>query len=337
LLALFKEGGNSQRLHGKTYVELGLDRKATGVDTELLKQRLDSELAANTMPKFVVTGERLHRFDDSTPRIRDYFRQYFDDIRIIVYVREPVSWATSRTQHTVATGKGSLHSIYDLNSRQWSRILPSYRQELEPYINLYGRDKVDIRIFDPRRFVGGSLIRDFSAAIGEPALGEELPEEIRNVSLCYEAVLLTSEFQRAMAARGEEIQRKGFKKLQRRLKKKLPGTKFNLPASIAAEVRARVVDDVAWLHDTVQENVFGTPPRGEEPAWADMVLKEVSKIISKQGSGAEGESAEKAAWADVIEALGLQFAAGRRGRVLLSRKPLEPEAAQSSQVAVLGA
>jgi hypothetical protein len=125
-----------------------------------------------------------------------------------------------------------------------------------------------------------------------------------------------------MAARGEEIHRKGFKKLQRRLKKKLPGTKFSLPASIAAEIRARVVDDVAWLHDTVQEIVFGTPPRGEEPAWADTVLKEVSKIVSKQGSGAEGESAEKAAWADVIEVLGLQFAAGRRGRVLLSRKPL---------------
>jgi hypothetical protein len=72
LLALFREVGINSSLHGVTYLELGLDRTETAVDIGLLKQRLDEELAANTMKKFIVTGERLHRFDGSTPVRREH-------------------------------------------------------------------------------------------------------------------------------------------------------------------------------------------------------------------------------------------------------------------------
>jgi hypothetical protein len=210
-------------------------------------------------------------------------------------------------------------------------MLPAYRRDLEPYINLYGRDNVDIRIFDRQHFVGGNLMTDFSAAIGEPALGEELPDEVRNAALCYEGVLLTSEFHRAMTQRGEEIPRKSFKKLQRRLKN-LTGAKFGLPAPIAAEVRARVADDIAWLRETLHANVFDTPPAsGAEPVWSDAVLQRVAKIVRKQRDGAEGDSSEKAAWSEVIEALGLGVAEGRRGRFQLSRKPSEEKAPEPAE------
>jgi hypothetical protein len=285
----------------------------------MILRRFDDELAANTLPKFVFSSELLFRFGDHITRMRDHVQRYFSDIRIIAYVREPVSYSTSRVQHAVTHRRATLDELYGRTGER-SLVTLEYRKNLEPYIELFGRDAVDIRIFDRKQFVGGDLMSDFCAALGEPKLAQELPNEPRNPALCYEGVLLASEYQAAMARRGEKIGDKDFKKLLSRLRD-LKGVPFSLPASVAAEVQARAADDVAWLRQTLNPQVFEVPAAsGGQPAWSDAVLRQASKAVRKRRGGAETDGEGKAVWLDVLDALGFGHVEGKRGRLEISRR-----------------
>ncbi len=78
-----------------------------------------------------------------------------------MYVRDPYEFATSAFLQRLKSGS-------TLDNPRRRLPLPEYRNKLQPYIDAFGRENVDIRIFDRRRFIGGDLISDFLAAIGEP-------------------------------------------------------------------------------------------------------------------------------------------------------------------------
>lgn len=100
-----------------------------------------------------------------------------------------------------------------------SPIIPHYRRQLEPYFEAFGRDHVDVRPFDRRRFVDGDLIADFCRAIGAgPEVVAVLPKPWNNPRTSHEALLLIEQHyrilaeRRAAAGRGERKKTKKTKK-----------------------------------------------------------------------------------------------------------------------------
>lgn len=90
-------------------------------------------------------------------RIAQQLRPHFDIIKVIGYVRPPVSYMQSLFQQLVKSGKAELKPM---------RLYPQYRRRLEPWIEVFGKNSVALAKFDRSDLKGGDIVTDFSARIG---------------------------------------------------------------------------------------------------------------------------------------------------------------------------
>src|SRR5688500_10321695 len=112
------------------------------------EQELLELLSANRSSKLLISGEGLSMLPPaSVAKLKEILDPYADAYRIIVYVRDPYEFTSSSVQQHFKAG-------YALGDPNLPLTLPRYRQKIDKYIRLFGRENVDIRIFDPKRFVG---------------------------------------------------------------------------------------------------------------------------------------------------------------------------------------
>jgi hypothetical protein len=273
---------------------LDAEARLTGTDRAALVQAFDSALTANKMPKLVISAEMLFWFRPKhVAAMKAHLSPFFDEMRIIVYVRDPVSWASSNVQQIMKHSKRTLEEVCNPEAIATgeSPIIPSYRAGLEPYIQLFGREAVDIRVFDRGSFIGGDLISDFCAAVGAPSLAGGLTGEIRNPSLSYEAVLLVDQYKTLLAARDEQDLLSKVATFHKRMKG-LEGTRFVLPRETLEQVRTAVADDVGWLRGVMNADVFADsypPEAANGPAWSASTLRRLAEMID-EGSTARSSS-----------------------------------------------
>jgi hypothetical protein len=205
-------------------------------------------------------------------------------------VRDPISWASSRAQQEMRGIKKNAQTLDELCAPEAieageSPIVPHYRAGLEPYIEAFGRGAVDIRLFDRNHFMSGDLIADFCVAIGEPSLASSLSNDVQKPSLSYEAVLLLNQYKKLLAARDDQDLPSKAVAFYKRIMN-LEGTRFTLPLEILERIRAVVADDVAWLRQTMNSEVFEDTYLLEVatgPAWSASTLRQLVEIID-QGS-----------------------------------------------------
>jgi hypothetical protein len=128
----------------------------------------------------------IHLTSDELVKIREWLMTYTDSIFVIMYAREAISYARSgmsqRVKKGVRIGVGM--------------DLPfiSYKVLIEKLIAVYGREAVNVRIFEPEKMKGESVVLDFlslfnfSKANFEQKLTITTP--IANRSLSLEAMLV---------------------------------------------------------------------------------------------------------------------------------------------------
>jgi hypothetical protein len=285
--ALYGTLPDRRRLRPAVYEQLGLDRHTGVFEKADLLRLFEAELAANTMPTFVASGERLFGmpllYPGAAQRMADHLRPLFQSVRIIAYVREPAGFASSRAQQIVKNGHHTLRELTDpaaIRSRE-SVIVPRYRECLTEYMGAFGDAAVEIREFSRDRFVGGDLIVDFCTVIGAPALAADLPKEERNASLSLEAVTLLDSYNAHIVARDGQSNRAETVSLRRRLAD-LPGARFALPPDTIEQVKAEVADDVAWLRKVAGADLFSRveQPRSETPAWSEETTGYLAKLLA---------------------------------------------------------
>jgi hypothetical protein len=293
LTALFGTDPERKPLHrfiSKTRAKPLIGAEAADFDKSALLRYFDQVLAANNMPKLVMSGEMLFGFRrEQVAAMREHLSRFFDEIRVIVYVRDPISWASSNAQQVLKNSSRTLDDICELEAIAAgdSSIVPYYRAGLEPYLEAYGRQAVDIRLFDRSHFINGDLIADFCAAIGEPSLASSLTGAVRNPSLCYEAVLLVDEYKALLAARSDQALSSKVAAFHKRMKS-LEGTRFALPRETLESVWVAVADDVAWLRQIMNAEVFKDthpPEAAARPAWATTTLRQLVEMIDQASDG----------------------------------------------------
>lgn len=281
--------GNAKRLKGEVVKTLGLAKGIGGYDVGRVVEAMTAKFAARRAETMIVSGEGFFNMDDEEcARFRELLAPHFDEIRIIAYLRDPVSWASSRAQENIKHG----HSIAELTGSvvddpARSPIVPRYRERLERWFRVFGRQAVTLRPFDRARFVGGDLIADFLAAAGaRPEVAALVGRPWNNPRTSHEALLLIESHYRMLgrrraaggsAAPGDE---KAAKKALKAAKKAaaadddmgflgktddpayrslnywfrtdiraVPGTPFRLPSPVLERVWAAVQDDLVWLRD----------------------------------------------------------------------------------------
>jgi hypothetical protein len=104
---------------------------------------------------FIISGEQLSLLShDGVRRLRAFVAPYFDDVKIIVYVREPLSFLRSAMQQRIKGGK------------RYSHLPKLYKSRIIHYVQEFGDENVIVRPFLSEAFAGGDLFTDFFASLG---------------------------------------------------------------------------------------------------------------------------------------------------------------------------
>jgi len=88
--------------------------------------------------------------------LRDLIVRYADNILVVGYIRSPKSYMESSFQQQVKTKKAQfdLHSLY-----------PRYRQRLEKFDEVFGKENVLFWKFDPSNLLNSCVIQDFCSRL----------------------------------------------------------------------------------------------------------------------------------------------------------------------------
>ena len=110
-----------------------------------------------------LAGRRLNR-----PLFREFITalQSFSDVKLIVYLRRQDNYLMSAYQQRLRIGR-----MHGETCCQWAFSFgkmagADYRDCLEWFLPIIGKDNVSVRVFESGQFVDGSLIQDFLQTVG---------------------------------------------------------------------------------------------------------------------------------------------------------------------------
>lgn len=255
----------SQRYTHPVTTNAGLSKS----DVDRLSEKVDRDLRAffSEQPDKikVISGEELSTLSvEDVGAVRAFLRELDVETRVIIYIRNYFGFMNSEAQELVKWG-WNLNDIVATVSRG-NIIQPNYRRRIEKYISQFGRENVDIRIFDPKIMAGGDLLRDFCKAIGAESARAELDERTINTSVSGVSVRLLSELNRLSArpADGQELEQSRVDRLRKTiLAAGGERFKFNSPAVIAA-YRDSIRADAEYIRTLLGDEVHQLLVR-EEP------------------------------------------------------------------------
>lgn len=170
---------------------------------ERLRNAVRSEIEA--MPASIhtvlVTSEHLHsRLVDvkEVQRVADIFTGLFGSTRVVVYLRRQDKLATSLYSTALRAGWTHTSPFKDGAAAAQGHYY-DYGGLLSRWGQVFGRDSITARIFEPRQFEGGSLHSDFLHACGLPGLAagwqvgqqqnEALPAPVASTVLAFNQAL----------------------------------------------------------------------------------------------------------------------------------------------------
>ena len=125
----------------------------------------------------IVSAENLPRLSASEiQQLQEFAAPYFDRLRAIVYVRDPLKAIRSQWEQDVKELREPMSGEEVL---QRTKIRMGYRF-LERWATCLGRENLTVRKFDPAAFHNGSLLDDFFHALGLQGLTEDVVEEVES-------------------------------------------------------------------------------------------------------------------------------------------------------------
>jgi hypothetical protein len=140
------------------------DRKAA---IAIWQQEFDEEIARRPDHSWVVSSEHIHsrilHNESCLEKMAAYVKERFDEVQIIVYLREPLSAALSLWSTAVLNG-AALTDLPLPDNEYWHRLCchRSTIDQLEKWFPGQFRP----RLFAPENWIDGDIIRDFSVATG---------------------------------------------------------------------------------------------------------------------------------------------------------------------------
>jgi hypothetical protein len=258
---------------------------------DAIKRKLRDEFSKNKSPKMVISAEGLSTVYNGAEQLKELLDPHASAYRIIVYVRDPYEYTSSATFQRLKEGLA-------LNDPSRRLAIPEYKSWLWKYVCVFGRQNVDFRIFDSSRFVGGELLPDFLAAIGEsPELAKELKIERANEALSHEAGVIFDELNQAIPARIDGAPNPArFLRLDTYLEK-IVGEKFSIDPAIYRGHEAKVADNLAWLHEMLGEPVFESskPRPASVSRWSTATVDSIKRVVGEMAQTIRALRAQEAA------------------------------------------
>jgi hypothetical protein len=250
---------------------------------------------------YVISGELMSQMFKAQEigAMLAFMRRFFDDIRLIVYVRDPASYMRSVMQQFVKNGplKFDLDLAY-----------PDYRNRLQPWFDAFPPDRREIVLFDPRRFERGDVVFDFARRVGIAVRDEDVRRV--NESLTAEAYAMRFALRTAFDANGTGLLGKARILEELRFVNQFGSRKLELAAGPRDAVISRRADDVAWMEGHLGEAFPAFAPYKDAIAFGS--TEDVLDYARQQRSAFDAFLKPRLRKRRVLRAI---------GRVLIGRKP----------------
>ncbi len=137
---------------------------------------LSAEIKAQTCPHVVMSSEHLQSRLHAPEAIRalsDYLQTLFSDIRIILYIRDPLDTAVSL--YSTAVKSGAMLAELPLSPPAlWTNII-NHKATIQRWQANLAPAELKLRLFQKDDFVQGDLLADFISTAELPALDYNRP------------------------------------------------------------------------------------------------------------------------------------------------------------------
>lgn len=180
LLAIFSDRPHKRFAHARK----GYD----GADIRQLKlhysEILETALRKTNVRRLLVSGESMSGARkvsaEGCQRLREFLSAHCKRIRVVAYVRSPVSYMQSAFQQRL---KGGSFASWEIE-----KLYPNYRKRFEKLDHVFGRENVELVPYDRSLLYSGCVVRDFGRRIGVNV--DERQVVSANSSLSLEATAL---------------------------------------------------------------------------------------------------------------------------------------------------
>jgi hypothetical protein len=183
LVTLFSRGKTLNSRHAR----LKSDRE---VGRDLRKRTEQTLLAELNSPErnLILSGEGLAGLPRSgVQALHDFLTPHCRQIRLLAYVRDPISFASSALQQRIKGG-----------STRFQVPAPFYRRRFAKFLKVFGADAMEFVRFAPDAFCENDIIADFCHRVGIP---RQNAAEESNSSLSASSVSLLLAWNRGGALR----------------------------------------------------------------------------------------------------------------------------------------
>ncbi len=264
------------------------------------ERTLRRALQSNRCGSIVISGEDLSQLPrQGLRRLKDMLALHAARFRVIVYIRDPYSAVTSMFQQRLRRGQTAEEIIAVPPRPHYPRIGAA--------IEVFGRENVDIRKFDPARLVDGDLIADFLAAIdAAPALARELDVVRANVSLSHEATCLLHEINKHFREGKRGMPHRGRSADLPTWLAAIPGQPFRCPPELFVAAQPLIDEDLRWLRERLGEPVFAErslPTEVAAPSWSKETLSAIALLLNDLVRGVTPEEKAKRAFFPRLNAM----------------------------------
>ena len=246
------------------------------------RKELERAISAANGRTLVISGEDISILsEDGLVRIRDFFMQHFDDLRIVGYVRPPAALIASVFQERIKAGAVQL---------RLDREHLNYQARFEKFDKIFGRSNVTLWKFDPAFFPGGCAVRDFCARL-EIALPQKRIVRL-NESLPREAVSMFFTYRVLSPKHGYAILKAGQCQMLGELIAKVCNSRFRFSPDVIGPILQKNLKDIRWMEARLGQSLaepLGAHRPGDIRSESDLLQPDpeaVTKLLALLGKNA---------------------------------------------------
>ena len=171
--------------------------------------------------------------------LKVWLKQFTDNIEVLIYTRNPISFATSFAQQLIKGG-AVLSEIYE-NPPQ-----TKFKQRITRLSNVFGREKIKLLPFEASVKKFDHILDSLLTGVNFNIRFNDLPYKIHksNSSMSMQSAVIWSRINELNKENNYKL------KISHKVYKTLigiPGSKFNLPVDVQSAISESTYSDLQWL------------------------------------------------------------------------------------------
>ncbi|MBN2286724.1 MAG: hypothetical protein JXI43_09775 [Tissierellales bacterium] len=226
------------------------------MSVEDMEKRFITSFSRNDFDHYIISSEfLLNKTDDDLKRLHAVVSPFFEDIKIIVYVREPIAYCTSQVQQRMKAIRREAFGI-----REEIKTFKEHIQynHIRRWADMFGRSNLVLRRFDKKFLFNGDVVEDFFSLIDTTDIEfNRLSIKHSNFSLGKNSVLFLEQLNKKYPTfiNGEINPLKGFafKGLPIHIFRQLNDEKFLLDIKFNDDEANRMNEELRYINTYLSE------------------------------------------------------------------------------------